>query len=136
MMSDKATAFRNVEARRYYACKDVKFCAANVDNAVGADDRIAIWFGSVVAEFFDARDKSVAEFATARDGAVAGLAGSEAARDAGVNQLPRHNFKFGVRPLGRRAFDLPPRLTMRSRCGLKPELRTWDTRNFSRCRRR
>src|ERR1041385_2668085 len=124
-MSNKAAALRKVQASRYYAAKDVKFRAANVDDAVGADDRIVIWFGSVVAEFFDARDKGVAEFATARDGAVAGLAGSEAARDAGINQLPRHNFRFGVRPLGRRAFDLPPRLTMRSRCGLKPELRTW-----------
>ena len=85
MVSDKATAFCEIETSSHDAGENVKFRSANVDNSMRADNWVSIGFRSVVAKFFDARDEDVAEVAAASDGAVAGLAGSQAARGAGVN---------------------------------------------------
>jgi len=84
-MGEETAAFGEIVAGIDDPGEDVKFCAANVDDAVRADDGVVIWFGRVVAKFFDAWNEGVAEVAAAGDGAVTGLAGSEAARDAGVD---------------------------------------------------
>ena len=107
VMSNKTTALRKIEASRYDATKNVKFRAANVDDAVGANDWV-IRFGSVVAEFFNTGNERVTKVAAAGDGAVAGLAWGEAARDAGVNQLPRHGGKLRIGDWGLRIVELVP----------------------------
>src|SRR4051812_2143904 len=95
-MREETAAFSEVVSRIDDAAEDVKFGPAQIEDAVRADDRIVIWIGSVVAEFFEARDERFAEIAAARDGAVAGLAGSQAARGTGVNQLARHRKQLRI----------------------------------------
>src|SRR4051812_28529945 len=114
MMSQETATFREIVAGIDNAREDVKFRAANVEDAMGANDRVVIWFGSVVTEFFDARDERVTQIAAARDGAVAGLAGNQPPGHARIDQLPRHITSWVARECparfgkGSRAAGCPP----------------------------
>src|SRR5208283_3396352 len=97
-------AGRKVQSARANARQGVIFGAADVEHAVGGDDGVARGAAGagkfevmIRTDLLKALRQGVAQVSASGDGAKTGLTRNEAARGAGVDQLPHLSLVIGPR---------------------------------------